>query len=262
LPLLVPIEHLERLGVGDLSGRVIERGLREALLVDAQREQELVGDDGVVHAHAAFVEDTHDGLVHAKVVGDLLGDGAGLGRNRDLGERLDVGDLVLDDTGLQPALQAAEEQRVVEVLAPQRRVFDAGLGERAVEIEHADEARPGAGPVGHIEQGPAVRDQAGKEVMRILPDALGDNERCGGINPGEHSHALFLRGDEAMINILLEGVGADELVAKRGNNLGQLFFHGGLGRPAFFIGRLAEVAVGDQIDALLRQFFYGWHNGE
>jgi hypothetical protein len=25
--------------------------------------EQLVGDDGVVHAHAAFVEDAHDGLV-------------------------------------------------------------------------------------------------------------------------------------------------------------------------------------------------------
>jgi hypothetical protein len=57
-------------------------------------------------------------------------------------------------------------------------------------------------------------------------------------------------------------MGTDEFVAERGDDLGQMLFHGGLGGPAFFVGGLAEVAVGDEIDALLKEFFYGGHGGD
>lgn len=54
------------------------------------------------------------------------------------------------------------------------------------------------------------------------------------------------------------GMGADEFVAKGGNDFGELLFHFGLGRPTGFVGGLAEVAVGDEIDRLFREFFHGF----
>ena len=51
-----------RLGVGDLRGGVVKSGLGKTLLINTRREKQFVGDDGVVHAHAAFVEDAHDGF--------------------------------------------------------------------------------------------------------------------------------------------------------------------------------------------------------
>lgn len=102
-------------------------------------------------------------------------------------------------------------------------------------------------------------DKAVEQVVRILPDALGDDERGGGVYGGEDLHAFFLGADEAVLHVLLVGVGADELVAEGGDDLGELFFHGGLGRPALFVGGLAKVAVGDEIDGFLGEFFDGGH---
>ena len=43
----------------------VKGGLAEALLEDAGGVEQFVGDDGVVHAHAALVEDAHDALCRA-----------------------------------------------------------------------------------------------------------------------------------------------------------------------------------------------------
>ena len=53
---------------------VVERRLGQAFLVDPRREEQFVGDDGVVHAHAAFVENAQDRLSEAQRIGDLFGD--------------------------------------------------------------------------------------------------------------------------------------------------------------------------------------------
>ncbi len=49
-----------------------QRRLAESFLEDTQRIQELVVDDGVVHAHATFIEDAEDSLALEKFRGKLL----------------------------------------------------------------------------------------------------------------------------------------------------------------------------------------------
>ena len=49
--------------VADLRRFVVQRRLAEPLLEHAGRMQQVVGNDRVEHAHAAFVEDAHDRLV-------------------------------------------------------------------------------------------------------------------------------------------------------------------------------------------------------
>ena len=49
--------------VWDSPHRGDQRGLAEAFLVDAAGVEQFIFDDGVVHAHAALVEDAHDGFV-------------------------------------------------------------------------------------------------------------------------------------------------------------------------------------------------------
>ena len=78
---------------------------------------------------------------------------------------------------LQPLVQLLAERVVGEGLAPQRRVGDAGLGQRTVEVQHADEARPLAGPVGDGEDRSAMADQARQDVVGVLPDRLGHDDR-------------------------------------------------------------------------------------
>lgn len=89
-------------------------------------------------------------------------------------------------------------------------------------------------------------DEPGEEMVGILPDGFGDDERRLGIETGENSHALFLGADETVFEFRFVGMGADELVAELRNGGGERRFHGTLGWPADFVGGLAEVAVGDE----------------
>ena len=57
-----PLVYGLRFGVADCAHFGDECGLAEALFIDAGGVEELVVDDGVVHAHAALVEDAEDGL--------------------------------------------------------------------------------------------------------------------------------------------------------------------------------------------------------
>ena len=88
------------------------------------------------------------------------------------------------DEGLggDPFPQAALEKRVFEVLAPEGGEGHPGLAEAAIEIQHAHQAGPLAGPVGDGKDGAAVRLQAGKQVRAVLPDGLGDDNRRIGMN--------------------------------------------------------------------------------
>ena len=63
-------------------------------------------------------------------------------------KRLDVRRVVLDLAAVVSHGADPSEKIVGEILAPERAVGDARLGQRAVEIEHADQAGPGAAPVG------------------------------------------------------------------------------------------------------------------
>ena len=69
-----------RLVVAHLAHRGVERGLAEALLEDARRVQQVVGDDRVEHPHAAFVEHAEDGLSRRELLAE-----AGAERARQLG---------------------------------------------------------------------------------------------------------------------------------------------------------------------------------
>ena len=149
----IPREDGVGLGVGHLGGAIVEGGLGEAFFENAGGEEELVGDDGVIHAHAAFVEDAHDGFAGAEVGGD---GGGGFGRgggDLGFGEGSDVGRAVLEGAFGEPCFEAGKEEVVFEIFAPEGGIGHAGFGEGAVEVEHADEAGPGAGPVGHGEEG-------------------------------------------------------------------------------------------------------------
>jgi hypothetical protein len=77
----------------------------------------------------------------------------------------------------EPRARLCLEEIIGEILAPDGGVFDAGLGERAVEIEHADQAGPGAGPIGDGEDGAAVADQAGNTWWLSIARRFGDDER-------------------------------------------------------------------------------------
>ena len=175
----------------------------------------------------------------------------GVGRNLALRQRLDVRRLVLDRAGLEPTAQALEEEVVREVFAPQRAVLDAGLGQAAVEVEHADQARPSAAPVGHGQDRALVRDKAGEDVVAVLPDRLGHDQRRVAGNGAEHLQAVLLAVNEAVLLDRIVGVAALDLEAFLLDRGGEFLLHRRLFGFAGLVGGKAQVPAGHQVDRFL-----------
>src|SRR5450755_2133472 len=92
----------------------------------------------------------------------------------------------------QPAAQAVAEEIVCEIGAPQGAIRNARLGERTIQIQQADEARPLAAPVGDREDGAAMRRKPGQQMMAVLPDRFDNDERRMFGNVAEYLHTALL----------------------------------------------------------------------
>ena len=244
--LLDPAEDLLRLGVGHLRGLVIERTLAEPLLEDAGGVEEVVGNDGIEHSHAALVEDTHQRLAVAEVGRDRLGGVGELARDRHLVEGHDMARVVVHGAVIEPGLQVPPKAWARKVVGPERRVTHACFRERAVEVEHAHQARPLARPVGHREDRAGVGREPREHVVGILPDRLGHDERHLGIDRFEHVEPLAGAGDEAMAAGLRRGMAPLQFPAGGGKGPHEVSLHRLLRRPADPVCLLAEIAIGDE----------------
>ena len=96
----IPFVNGARLFVANLGGAIVERRLREALLVDAGGEKKIIGDNGIEHAHAAFVEYPQNRFSVAKGGGDPCRDRLCLRRHLGRGQRFHMRGLVRHDAGL------------------------------------------------------------------------------------------------------------------------------------------------------------------
>ena len=113
-----PFANLLRFCVADLAHGRIERGLAEALLVDAGWVHQRIFDDGVGHAHAALIEDAQQRLLAAQFIGQRHAQSAfGLAHFGRI-EGMHVRNVVREVPVLDPFTQPALEERVGEVLAP------------------------------------------------------------------------------------------------------------------------------------------------
>ncbi|MNV31102.1 hypothetical protein D3C71_1223950 [compost metagenome] len=229
-----------------LIGGEIQCRLRQALLEDAERHQEFIRHDGIVHTHAALVENAEDDLVGAEVAGDLLRQILEILRHLACLKRRHMARVMVDRTFQKPLGKTAAEEIVVECLAPQRGIGDTRLGQRAVEIEQADQTRPLAGPVGNGQDRSLVAGETGQHMVRILPDGFCDDHRHIGIDLRKRIHALALRGEKAVAFFRLVGVSALHRVAEAGEHLAEFLLHRILGRPALLVGGQAKVAAGEK----------------
>ena len=146
----------------------------------------------------------------------------------------------------EPAPQAVVEEAIVEIVAPERAVLHAGLGQRAVQVQHADQSGPLAAPVGDRQDRPPMGEQPGQDVMAVLPDGLDHDQRRIGGNLPEDFHAVPLAVDESVPLFGVDWMAAADFAPKPTNPLGYGFFDGFLGRPAELIGRRTQVAAGDE----------------
>ena len=205
-----------------------------------------VGDDGVFHPHAALVEDTHQRLLGTEVGREQLRAFGEVAGHANLLEGHHVAGVVVDRAGGEPGLEVTLEAWARKVVGPDRRVGHARLRQRAVEIEHADEAGPLPRPVGRGEDRAFVGGEAGEDVVGVLPDRLGHHERHVRIDACEDVEALAATGDEAVAPAPGGGVATVERPAGPGEGGGERLLHRLLRRPADAVGLLAEVATGDE----------------
>ena len=250
-----PGAHSTRLFICNGSHFGPKRGLREAFFENARGVEQVVRDDGVEHAHATLVKNAHNGFFALELCGECpteLGLCVRQAQGRCVSHMRRV---VRDLAAGEPFAQAAFEEIVRKVQTPQGAVRDARFGERPVEVEHADQARPLPGPVGEGENGASVRDQAVQHMVAVLPDRLGHDEGRVGMNMFEDSHALFLRADKAVSLIWLVGMPAADSPSLALNRGSDGFFHGLLCGPTHLIGGQAQVPIGDEHDLVFSRCF-------
>ena len=168
---------------------------------------------------------------------------------------LDVALVVSDHALGEPLAEAVSEESIGKVLAPERAVADAGLGERPVQVQHADQAGPGAAPVGHGQDGAAMGPEARQDVMAVLPHRFGHDHGGVRVHAAKDLDAHLLGINKAVLFLLVVGVGADDGPAFSLQGAGEGRLHLRLFRPALLVGREAQIAAGDKVSL---PGFQGW----
>src|SRR6185437_15964410 len=138
------------------------------------------------------------------------------------------------------------EEIVSKIDAPESVITHTRFSERAVEIQHADQAGPFTAPVGDRQDWALVRIEAVQNVMAILPDGLDDDQGRRGWNLAEHFHAALLAIDKAVLFGWIERVAALCFRAETADGGGDGLFGAFLRGPAFLIGREPQISARDE----------------
>ncbi len=85
--------------------------------------------------------------------------------------------------------------------------------------------------------------EAVQDVMAVLPNSLHHHQGRAGRDAAEHFHSALLAIDEAVTFNGVAGVTAFDRAAQAANGAHNGFFGARLGRPAFAVGRQAQIAV-------------------
>jgi hypothetical protein len=215
---------------------MVERRLAQALLEDAAGVQGVIGNDGVEHAHASLVEDAKNGLVAPQLGSQPLTEPGTLRGQLHILQRPCVRRVMRHPAGAQPLPQPVPEKGVRKILAPKARVPHARLGQRTIQVQHADQPRPLAAPVRHRQDRSAMSGQPGQHMMGILPYRLGHHQRRLRIERPKHLHSLALRRNKPMTFLFLERVRPHHPTPLRLERPAQRPLHGLLRRPAGLVG--------------------------
>ncbi len=148
--------------------------------------QQFIGDDRVIHPHAALIEHTQNRGTLPQSVGNTAPDLLSLRRNRELLERPHMRRVMLEPLTRQPLLQPAQKVLVRELAAPQRVIRDPGLRETPIQIEQPYQTRPLPAPIRHRQNRTPVPVQPRQHVMAVLPNSLHHNNRRIRRNPRKH----------------------------------------------------------------------------
>src|SRR5512143_1095117 len=132
---------------------------------------------------------------------------------------------MFDGALLQPRAQALQEEFIRKVLTPKCAVLAASFCETAIEIQHANQARPGATPIGDSQYRTVMFQQPRQHMMGVLPDSLSDDYRCILGNLAKDFQTKLLAIDESVLFDWIIGVGAFHPIAFTFDRGYELSFH-------------------------------------
>src|SRR5690606_4973688 len=161
--------------------------------------EQVVGHNGVVHAHAALVKNTHDRLSSAEFACKRTPNSFVCSRDFHEVEGYNMPKVVLNGPFLQPLAKAPVEKIVLEIHTPQGAEGHPSFCKRAVKVEHPYQTGPLTAPVGYRKDGALMRGQPGQHMVRILPYAFGNDHRCIGRNVFKYFNTHSLGIDKSML---------------------------------------------------------------
>ena len=91
-----------------------------------------------------------------------------------------------------------------------------------------------------------MRNETVEQVVRVLPDRLGNNKGRLPVDLCKHIHALALAGDEAVLEIGVIFVGPLKITTEAFDYASEFLLHLILFRPAVLIGSNTEIAIGNE----------------
>src|SRR5690606_3008784 len=124
-----------------------------------------------------------------------------------------------------------EKVFVREVVAPEGRVPDPGLRHRSVQVQHADESRPGATPVRHRQDRRAMRGESVQHMVRILPGCEDDDKRLLRVYVSEDLPPVVLTVYEAVSLLRIVGMSPNYVISFRLDGSSDRALHPLLFRP-------------------------------
>ena len=91
-----------------------------------------------------------------------------------------------------------------------------------------------------------MANQAGKNVIAVLPDSFGNHDRRIRMDVLEYIHPHALAIDKSMLEALIVRMSAAQGISLSTERFDELRFHLLLRRPAHLVCRLAKISAGDQ----------------
>jgi len=95
-----------------------------------------------------------------------------------------------------------------------------------------------------------------QNVMRVLPDGLGDDQRRAAGNHAKDFHSIFLRINKTMSDFFAKTMRTLDCPAFQLDRFDQRSLHYKLSGFAFLIRRSAKISIGYEIDG-----WFGIHEG-
>ena len=208
-----PVVNCARFGIGCFAHLGIKCRLAQPFLEHAHGRQQFVGNDGVVHAHAAFIEHAQDRFVAPQLVGQFLAQLLRLSARKDFGIGSHMRAVMTIRSPFSHAVHPSRKKRSVKSTLHSVSKSLPALRSEALRLSRP--TRPGqvATPIRHRQNGPFVMQQPGHQMLAVLPDRFDHHQRRVLGNGAEHLDAAFLAVDEAMLLGRVIFVPAPELMA-------------------------------------------------